>query len=79
MYIFKCLGRIEKRLRGNNIIGLYRSRRMKDERVAIDKLKDAGCHIIPMESFLYGFMTTSEHPSFREVSKLVRERIMPQD
>ena len=52
---------------------------MKDERVAIDKLKDAGCHIIPMESFLYGFMTTSEHPSFREVSKLVRERIMPQD
>ena len=50
------------------------SRRMKDEKVAIDKLKDAGCHIIPMESFLYGFMTTSEHPNFREVSKLVRER-----
>ena len=49
-------------------------RRTEDESVIFEKLENAGCHILPLESFLYGYMGTAEHPSFRKISKLVRER-----
>ena len=50
------------------------ARRTEDESVVLEKLEKAGCHILPLESFLYGYMGTAEHPSFRQISKLVRER-----
>ena len=50
------------------------ARRTEDESVIFEKLENAGCHILPLESFLYGYMGTAEHPSFRKISKLVRER-----
>jgi nicotinamidase-related amidase len=50
------------------------SRRTEDESVVLDKLEKAGCHILPLESFLYGYMGTAEHSNFRQISKLVRER-----
>jgi nicotinamidase-related amidase len=53
-------------------VGARRSK--EDESVVLEKLEKAGCHILPLESFLYGYMGTAEHPSFRQISKLVRER-----
>ena len=50
------------------------ARRRNDEEVALFKLERAGCHIIPLESFLYGYLKTSEHPHFREISKLISDR-----
>ncbi len=50
------------------------ARRTEDETVIFEKLENAGCHILPLESFLYGYMRSAEHPNFRQVSKLVRER-----
>jgi hypothetical protein len=41
----------------------------------IKKLESSGCHIIPLESFLYGYLGTAEHPKFRPISKLVRDRV----
>ncbi len=71
------LSAIEALKRGYQVTILYDclgARRKEDEQVALMKLKDSGCHIIPLESFIYGFMETSDHPCFREVSKLVRNR-----
>ena len=51
------------------------SRRTEDERVIFRKLENAGCHILPLESFLYGCLGNAEHSDFREISKLVRDRI----
>lgn len=50
------------------------ARRTEDESVIFEKLENAGCHILPLESFLYGYMGTAEHPSFRQINKLVRAR-----
>jgi nicotinamidase-related amidase len=50
------------------------ARRTDDESIVLSKLQHAGCHILPLESFLYGYMGTAEHPSFREISKLIRNR-----
>jgi nicotinamidase-related amidase len=51
------------------------ARRTGDERVALTKLESSGCHVIPLESFLYGYLGTAEHPEFRLISKLVRDRV----
>tara|TARA_B110000003_G_scaffold265417_1_gene291217 strand:+ start:1142 stop:1726 length:585 start_codon:yes stop_codon:yes gene_type:complete len=51
------------------------ARRTDDERVALTKLESSGCHVIPLESFLYGYLGTAEHPEFRLISKLVRDRV----
>ena len=51
------------------------ARRAEDESVVIKKLESSGCHIIPLESFLYGYLGTAEHPKFRPISKLVRDRV----
>ncbi|MBT5915116.1 MAG: isochorismatase family protein [Opitutae bacterium] len=50
------------------------ARRQDDQSTILGKLQDAGCHILPLESFIYGYMRTAEHPNFREVSKLIRNR-----
>jgi nicotinamidase-related amidase len=51
------------------------ARRTGDERVALTKLESSGCHVIPLESFLYGYLGTAEHSEFRLISKLVRDRV----
>ena len=51
------------------------ARRTEDGSVALKKLESSGCHIIPLESFLYGYLGTAEHPDFRVISKLVRNRV----
>tara|TARA_B100001093_G_scaffold508751_1_gene571555 strand:- start:511 stop:1089 length:579 start_codon:yes stop_codon:yes gene_type:complete len=50
------------------------SRRSKDGADALSALSDAGVHILGVETVLYSVMTSSSHPKFREISKLVRER-----
>ena len=50
------------------------ARRTGDETIVLTKLESCGCHVIPLETFLYGFLGTAEHPNFRLISKLVRDR-----
>lgn len=50
------------------------SRRPDDALIALAKLEKLGCHIIPLESFIYACLRSADHPSFREISKLVKDR-----
>ena len=62
---------------GINVTVLYDcvgARRDSDARIALKKLEHAGCHIVALESFLYGYIESTDHPSFKEVTKLVRNR-----
>ena len=47
------------------------SRRSEDGTDAIRELRDAGVHILGVETVLYSIMSSSSHPKFREISKLV--------
>jgi nicotinamidase-related amidase len=62
---------------GINVTVLYDcvgARRDSDARIALKKLEHAGCHIVALESFLYGYIENTDHPNFKEVTKLVRDR-----
>lgn len=50
------------------------ARRSKDGADALMELRDAGVHILGVETVLYSIMSSSSHPKFREISKLVIER-----
>ena len=50
------------------------ARRSDDASIALAKLEKLGCHIIPLESFIYAFLRTADHSDFREISKLIRDR-----
>lgn len=50
------------------------SRRSEDGADALRELRDAGVHILGIETVLFSIMTSSSHPKFREISKLVRDR-----
>ena len=50
------------------------ARRSEDQEVIFGKLERAGCHIIPLESFLYGFLGSAEHADFGDINQLVRNR-----
>lgn len=62
---------------GINVTILYDcvgARRESDARIALKKLEHAGCHIVPLESFLYGYIGNADHPNFKDVTNLVRNR-----
>ena len=50
------------------------SRRSDDGGDALRELRDAGVHILGVETVLYSIMSSSSHPKFRGISKLVRAR-----
>ena len=50
------------------------SRRSDDGADALRALRDAGGHILGVETVLYSIMRSSSHPKFRGISKLVRAR-----
>ena len=50
------------------------ARRAIDAAVTLTKLQNAGCHVIPLESFLFGYLGSSEHSQFKGISNLVRNR-----
>jgi nicotinamidase-related amidase len=50
------------------------SRRSDDGADALRELRDAGVHILGVETVLYSIMRSSSHPKFRGISKLVRAR-----
>ncbi|MDG0964385.1 MAG: isochorismatase family protein [Opitutales bacterium] len=50
------------------------ARRLDDQSVVFHKLRDAGCHILPLESFIYSFMGSANHTNFREINDLIRNR-----
>ena len=49
-------------------------RRIQDSEVALKKLEQAGCHILPLETFLYGMMENTDYPKFKEIINLVKDR-----
>lgn len=62
---------------GINVTILYDcvgARRESDAQIALKKLEHAGCHIVPLESFLYGYIGNTEHPNFKDVTNLIRNR-----
>ena len=71
------LSAIDARRAGMEVTILYDcvgGRREDDSRITLDKLELAGCHIMPLESFLYGLMGNADCPQFKVISKLVKER-----
>jgi nicotinamidase-related amidase len=50
------------------------ARRTIDAAITLTKLQNAGCHVIPLESFLFGYLGSSEHSQFKDISNLVRNR-----
>ena len=50
------------------------SRRSEDGADALRELRDAGVHILGVETVLYSIMSSSSHPKFRGISKLIRAR-----
>ena len=50
------------------------SRRKGDAHTALNELRNAGIHILGIESVIYSLLSSSEHPKFREISALVRDR-----
>ena len=50
------------------------SRRKGDAYTALNELRNAGIHILGIESVIYSLLSSSEHPKFREISALVRDR-----
>ncbi len=50
------------------------SRRSDDGADALRELRDAGVHILGVETVLYSIMRSSSHPKFRGISKLVKAR-----
>ena len=48
-------------------------RRPEDGEWSLRALRDAGCHLMPIETVLYSLLTTAENPFFKDFSKLVRK------
>jgi nicotinamidase-related amidase len=71
------LSAIDARKAGMEVTILYDcvgGRRDDDSKITLEKLELAGCHVMPLESFLYGLMGNTDCPHFKEISKLVKER-----
>lgn len=49
-------------------------RRKEDEEYAMIELSNSGTHLLGLETVLYSFLNSSEHPAFREISHMVRNR-----
>ncbi|MBU63235.1 MAG: isochorismatase [Opitutae bacterium] len=49
-------------------------RRHSDGEWVLRKLAAAGCHLLPVESVLYGILRGANHPHFRAFTKLVNNR-----
>ena len=50
------------------------ARRVKDENSCLSQLIYSGASVIPMETFLFKQLQSSQHPNFRDVSALIRSR-----
>tara|TARA_B100000959_G_C14911185_1_gene595179 strand:+ start:217 stop:807 length:591 start_codon:yes stop_codon:yes gene_type:complete len=48
-------------------------RRPADEKWALGSLRDAGCHVLPVETIFYALISTAKNPLFRKFSKLIQK------
>lgn len=48
------------------------SRRPSDKETSLSYMRHAGIHVLSSESILFMLLGTSEHPSFKAVSKIIR-------
>ncbi|MBN2829142.1 MAG: isochorismatase family protein [Candidatus Cloacimonetes bacterium] len=48
------------------------SRNDEDKKIAIKRLRDMGVQMVSYEMLLFEIMHTSEHPKFRQISKLIK-------
>ncbi len=51
-------------------------RRKKDGEYAMNELINAGVHVLGLETILYSILRSSEHAAFKDISTLIRERII---
>jgi nicotinamidase-related amidase len=49
------------------------SRRPDDQAVCLAALARAGAHVLPVETVLYALLGGADHPSFRDLTRLVKE------
>jgi isochorismate hydrolase len=50
------------------------ARRADDAYIALNQLRSFDCCIIPLETIAYSYLNNSDHPSFKDIAKLVKER-----
>lgn len=49
------------------------ARRPADQRASLEALARAGAHVLPVETVFYALLGGSEHPAFRDFTRLVKE------
>ncbi|MDP8231627.1 MAG: isochorismatase family protein [Candidatus Zophobacter franzmannii] len=54
------------------VVNAVASRKEEDKKIAIKRLRDMGVQMVSYEMALFEILHTSEHPKFREISKLVK-------
>ncbi len=54
------------------------SRNMLDHETALRRMEKHGVELVTSEMIVYEIMRTAEHPAFKEILKLVKERSRPQ-
>jgi hypothetical protein len=54
------------------VVNAVASRKEEDKKIAIKRLRDLGVQIVSYEMLLFEIMQTSEHPAFRQISKLIK-------
>ncbi len=50
------------------------ARHGRDHETAIDRMRDAGATIITVESVLFEWLSTADHPEFKAISKMIKKR-----
>lgn len=49
------------------------SRRPNDAKYALKSLMDNNCEIVPLETFFYNLIESSNHPKFKEFTRLIKK------
>lgn len=69
-----CVEALRKGLKVTVLSDCVGARRIQDSKAIIAQLQSFGCCVIPIESVVYSLIRDSMHPSFKEITKLVRAR-----
>lgn len=70
-----CIDALRKGLHVTTLSDCVGARRKDDALIALQQLRLFDCCIIPLETVAYSYLSDSTHSSFKDVSKLVKERI----
>ena len=70
-----CLCALRANLKVTVISDCVGARRVTDSTVILSQLSSFGIHVIPLETVAYSMLESSNHPEFRSVTKLIRDRL----